>query len=178
MRRTEPMKYICRECGQEISDDAEFCYSCGALKKTAMAIDDTGVPVNEKSGVCPHCGFENKEGDAFCASCGKPIAPMMTAQVMIQRKLTTRDKIAIGLAVVPGIFSVFGLGHLVMKKYSRAFLYMAISAIWIYLYLFYIRTTGSMFFLWLMFEFFIYFRQSMEVIGLVYFKGPDNKRGP
>ena len=171
------VRYFCRECGQEIPADSDFCYSCGALKKTAMAVDDSGAVQQLKSGVCPYCGRENDEGSEFCGTCGKPLsAPAM--QIPIRRKLTGKEKIAIGLAVIPGVFSIFGLGHIALKKFSRAFLYLAISAIWIYLYYFYVRPTGSMLFLWMLFEFFVYFRQCMEVIGLVYFRGPDDKRGP
>lgn len=173
------MKYFCRECGQEIPGSEDFCYNCGALKKTAIAIDDSGSVVSEKEGACPYCGFENSAGEAHCASCGKPVAGgAMSAQVAFQRKLTGREKLAIGLSVVPGVLGVFGLGHVVMRRYSRALLYLAISVIWLYIYIFYVRSGGSSFFLWMLFEFFLFFRQCMEVIGLVYFKGPGNERGP
>ncbi len=172
------MKYFCRECGHEIPESEDFCYNCGALKKTAIAVDDSGSVVSEKNGACPYCGFENRDGAVYCASCGKPVGSAVPPQIALQRKLTLREKLAIGFSVVPGVMGVFGLGHIVMKKYSRALLYLVISIVWLYLYVFYVRSNEFSFFLWMLFEFFVFFRQCMEVIGLVYFGGPGNERGP
>jgi hypothetical protein len=45
----------CEICAADISDQAEYCPKCGAIR--------AGPP-------CPKCGYENAPGDSSCESCG------------------------------------------------------------------------------------------------------------
>ena len=178
------MRYFCRECGHEIEPGADFCYYCGALKSKAIALDDEGREVPQAyspDGVCPACGHKNVEGAVFCSECGRklesePQDGARMADPFAQpygpypvKTLTRKDYIAMFLAFVPGIVNIFGLGHLVMGKWSRAFMYLMISAVVLYLRFTVITATGTgayMFYWFITFA--IYFQQSMEVVRLVY----------
>lgn len=54
------MSYICKKCGNELTDDALFCSRCGE-KVTITAPK------------CPNCGRELSEYAKFCAFCGTKI---------------------------------------------------------------------------------------------------------
>lgn len=168
------MKYFCRECGREIPPDADFCYYCGALKSKAIAVDDSGRPAEQAPGTCPYCGTQNSEGSLVCSNCGRPLNGP-AAVPLVRKKLTKTDYLALILAAIPGAADVFGLGHFVMRKWSRGIMYLLISAIFIY-----IRwgstglSSGLMMVIWLL-SFFVYFRQFFEVVALIYM--PGNRGG-
>jgi TM2 domain-containing membrane protein YozV/ribosomal protein L40E len=80
----------CRNCGQEIPDQAEFCNFCG---QKALA----------GSRRCPSCGQETLPGAQVCAKCGANLLGE-------QKDLST----ALLLAIFLGIFGVdrFYLGYI------------------------------------------------------------------
>ncbi len=179
------MRYYCRECGHEIEPGADFCYYCGALKSKAIAIDDEGrevSPAYSPDGVCPDCGHKNVEGASFCSECGRrlsserPQEGAAMADPFAQpygpypvKTLTRKDYLAMFLAFVPGIVNIFGLGHLVMGKWSRAFMYLMISAVVLYLRFTVVASSGTgVYMLYWFITFAVYFQQSMEVVRLVY----------
>ncbi len=186
------MRYFCRECGREIEPGADFCYYCGALKSKAIAIDDSGRVVDQSAaanGVCPVCGHQNVEGAKFCSQCGQQLSQpsenagdingMYTPYTYTPKKLSGREYLALFLAFVPGMF-LFGIGHLAIKKYSRAFMYLAIAAVMIYLYATVISSGNGSSTLGLLFffvQFFIYFKQAMEVIQEIYKPEDDKGKG-
>ncbi len=115
------MIYICSQCGSQIPDDSDFCYTCGCMKSKALKMDDNGL-VSE--GVCHSCGAEVSPGDAFCGSCGAALV-----QLPPRVKVKKYGQVALLLAVLPGMFFIFGLGHFVLKSWSRGLMFLAMSAI-------------------------------------------------
>jgi len=172
------MRYICRECGNEIENGADFCYFCGGLKKNAIAIDDSGK-VTGSAPVCPSCGKFNSEGDEFCAYCGSKLNGMSETGYapIVPRKLNARDYVSLILGLVPGVMNLFGLGHLVQKKWSRGFMYLGISAIIIYVRWFTPGLSGFMLIMIEMLGLFLYLKQSYELFTIIY-SPQDKKEGP
>jgi len=160
------MTAICSECGNPIPDDLDFCPQCGALKKKAVNIDKDGNVVGNPE-VCMFCGSELRKGAQFCQSCGKPVSVSMPGMGMYRPKLTSRDYLAMGLAFLPGAFGLFGLGHLILKRWPRAAMYLAMSAVILYIEYgtFGLSSTDS--FLVEMLSFMIYLVQCMEIAALV-----------
>ena len=56
----------CKNCGQQIDDNAAFCTNCGFAKNTG-------------SKYCPNCGKEIVPGAAVCTNCGFALAPSAPA---------------------------------------------------------------------------------------------------
>ena len=117
------MMYICSQCGNQIPDDAEFCYYCGCLKSKALKMDDSG---HIETGVCHVCGEPVKGGESFCTKCG---AALVLERPMVPVKMDGRRIAALILATIPAFFNIFGLGHLVMKQWSRGFMFLAMTAV-------------------------------------------------
>ena len=117
------MKYICPECGSEIPEEDEFCTRCGCLKSKSIVTDDSG---NVDTTHCPNCGEPIVGNENFCGACG---APLIRNAVPVRMKTAKYAWLAFLLALVPGFFNIFGLGHLVLKKWSRGFMFLAISVI-------------------------------------------------
>ncbi|MBP7901867.1 MAG: TM2 domain-containing protein [Spirochaetes bacterium] len=67
---------FCRECGNQISNNASFCPGCG-------------VSAGKGSNFCPACASELSPGSEFCVKCGTKIV------------YATKSKLAAGLL---GIF--------------------------------------------------------------------------
>ena len=112
------MKYICHDCGYEIPEDMEFCPHCGCMRDKSTPVDDqTGMPL----GVCPSCGAKTNPGDSFCGSCG---AALPEVRVMVP-KMRKNGTLAIILGLFPGFFNIFGLGHLVMREWSKGAMFLA-----------------------------------------------------
>jgi len=82
------------------------------------------------------CGKELVPGAEFCSHCGArtkdseiPININRSRKV----KFTNLDFVAILLAVVPGLFNVFGLGQIIQRRWSKAFVYICATAIFLYI---------------------------------------------
>lgn len=116
------MTYICSECGSEIPDDMDFCPRCGCVKTKAFRMDGDGRLSHAR---CPGCGHENSPGDTFCGHCGERLQTVAVPMVRMRKNGT----LALILALIPGFFNVFGLGHLLMRSWSRGAMYLAISAV-------------------------------------------------
>ena len=116
--------HICSECGQTIPEDSDFCYYCGALKKKAFETDEKG---EVKTGVCHSCGSPVKPHENFCRSCGAAL--MTSSPIIMPLKLKKNAFLALILALIPGFFHVYGLGHLVLKQYLRGAMFLALSVI-------------------------------------------------
>lgn len=54
---------FCKNCGKQISDDANFCPCCGY-----GVLEDDGSH-------CPNCGAEIAADANFCSKCGKTLGP-------------------------------------------------------------------------------------------------------
>lgn len=152
------MKYICHDCGYEIPDGMDFCPRCGCMRSKSTPVDDsTGMPL----GVCPSCGASCNPGDAFCGACG---APLPQTRVMVP-KLRKYGSVALILALVPGFFNIFGLGHLVMRSWSRGIMFLAISVVLFYVNGFSLFSTS---FVMTLVCVMVYFYQAMDAIRIAY----------
>ncbi len=76
----------CRNCGNQMNDNAAVCVSCGAAKGTGMSY-------------CPNCGAQVQPGASVCLNCGVALTPSFDPA-------TQKSKLAAGLL---GIF-LGGLG--------------------------------------------------------------------
>lgn len=97
--------HVCTECGRVCDEDMDFCPACGSTK--GANIDPAFIPPEFKV-------VENPRGK------------------VIVRVSIVRIRLALMLSLLPGIIDIFGLGHLVMKKYLRAAALMACSAFYYY----------------------------------------------
>ncbi len=119
------MRYICHDCRNEIPDNMDFCPSCGCLRKKATLVDDRiGMPL----GICPSCGADIPPSSTFCGTCGKELPRMAYPQFKLQKHGT----LALILALLPGFFNIFGLGHLMLKEWSKGIMFLVISLVLFY----------------------------------------------
>lgn len=151
------MMYICSQCGNQIPEDAEFCYACGCLRSKALVLDDKG---NMDTSRCHMCGNPVGPGECFCGNCGAALV----LERGIPQKMDTRRILAMGLAIVPGFLNIFGLGHLVMRNWSRGFMFLAITIILSVICPFY-ESSSTMFILILRVGVFMY--QMMDIVRVV-----------
>ncbi len=175
------MRYICPECGGEIPEDSEFCHHCGRKRDNTIRLDESGHFVEPEKNKCATCGAEMSQNDAFCPNCGQPIS--RTQATAFRPKMVKYGWIGIALALsfgllgilpspaigpLPGLFSIFGLGHFYFKKWSRGLWYLFWTAL-----LFMIKYLDSEMSIWyqllyIVFFMFVYFMQAMEVITLAF----------
>ncbi len=71
---------------------------------------------------CIDCGADVPLGSNGCASCGSTVVRCMDSGTALRVSL-----IAKLLALIPGIFNFFGLGHLYLGKYRKAFMFLLAS---------------------------------------------------
>lgn len=148
------MTRICAECGSEIPEGSSFCYHCGRDAKDAYDIEDPGQGTYS-SRVCD-------SGCQTCSSCGP--GPY-SQSIVIRPRLVKNAWIGIILAVVPGFFNIFGLGHIFYRKWGRGLMYLVISVPLFYLE-YMVRLdpiSNSLIFLCTLA---IYFVQALEVLSL------------
>lgn len=152
------MKYICHDCGNEIPDDMDFCPRCGCLREKSTPVDDnSGMPL----GVCPSCGAKIGFGDAFCGACGAALPQVQ----MIRPKMRKFGGVAMVLALIPGFFNIFGLGHLLLKSWARGLMFLALTAIMFYVNGMSLFPTSFMLSL---ISVAIYFYQAMDIVRVIY----------
>ena len=84
--------HVCTECGHVSDEDMEFCPRCGSIK--GANIDEEQMPPGFKVVSSP-------------------------SGTIITRVDVRRIRLALMLALLPGIVDIFGLGHIVMGKYIR-----------------------------------------------------------
>lgn len=123
------IRRYCMECGSDVEPGAEFCYACGSRR--VIDVDSGSNRLIMEKGHCPYCGHDNSNDSMFCGACGKRIGVF---EYVGRRKagLTINDIFVLILALIPGFFNIFGLGHLAIRRYSRGAMYLVISAVYIY----------------------------------------------
>ncbi len=126
------MTRVCRGCGNEIPEGQEFCYECGAWADQAIIIDNRGgITYSE---MCLNCGKALPNGSEYCPYCGEKVPEAAPIEpVRVRRPWDVLDYLAVALAVIPGFFNVFGLGQIIQRRYSKAFIYISMTIILIYL---------------------------------------------
>ena len=135
------MRRICNGCGNEIEDGADFCYTCGAWAKNAFVLNDEGTVLY--SNRCLNCGGDLPREAEFCPYCG---AKADESQIRLRTRspgLSKTDVLAILLAVVPGFFNIFGLGQIVQRRWSKAFIFITLTIILLYLSPSFIGSTNT-----------------------------------
>jgi len=76
--------------------------------------------------ICGQCGTEIFDGEEFCYSCGNTGEPIECVHEPMNKQ---NEWIALLLALIPGIFDVFGLGQLYLRSYLKAGLFLAVSLV-------------------------------------------------
>ena len=104
------MMYICSQCGNQIPDDADFCYYCGCLKSKALRMDDNG---RIDTGRCHVCGEPVKGGESFCTKCG---AALVLERPMAPVRMDGKRIIALILPTVTALFNILRSRHFVMRQ--------------------------------------------------------------
>lgn len=169
------IRYICSECGNEISSESEFCYKCGNLKSKAFKIDDSGniqgmeipcsncgKPILEQAKFCKHCGIEiDVLTQTTTAGTTQNMPYNMTYRVPVLQKNGT---MAIVLSFIFAFIGIYGIGHLILKKWSRGFMFLAMSTVNWYIYV----SIGGPVTIIMIISLFIFFKQSMEITNLAY----------
>lgn len=136
------MTRICIGCGEEIPDGQEFCYRCGAWADKAVQLDDSGGIVY--SDMCPGCGKAVPSGSEYCPYCGTKVqGSAAVRQTVVRRPWDTRDYLSVAFAVIPGFFNIFGIGQIVQRRWSKAFVYITMTIILYYLKPSFSENTGS-----------------------------------
>ena len=101
--------FICNECGRVTQEsDAEFCHYCGSDKGTDV-----------EPAMMPQ-GYE-------------PISANGGGVIYADKSKLRRIPIALMLAFIPGLFDIFGLGHLVIGRWVKAIAFLALSGGFYYL---------------------------------------------
>ena len=155
----------CMECGSAVEPDADFCYTCGSRRIVDVRSSDNRILM--EPGHCPYCGHDNIPEAKFCASCGRRIGEFEHS-APTKTRLTSFDLLVIMAALVPGLFNVFGIGHLVARKYSRGVMYLIISAVFLYIRFASGTLSISTIILLEIIGVVIYLKQMMEIFAIVY----------
>ena len=110
----------CKNCGEEVKDEAKFCHNCGS-EIIVEEEDLTGTKY------CSNCGFEMPKTTKFCPECGTPTDK---APATVNSTVIKSDK-SPGLAAILSFFIV-GLGQVYLgltKKGIILFLAAVVSGI-------------------------------------------------
>ena len=154
------MRYICHDCGYEIPSDMDFCPRCGCLRTNATTVGDDGMPAD----ACPSCGAHIDRGAVYCPSCGNKVPEAVT----VMPRANKMGMAAIALALIPGIFNIFGLGHLVLKQWSRGAMFIALTVIILYMNGWQLFSSNIMIYL---ITLAVYMYQAMDIFRYVYIQG-------
>lgn len=88
----------CRNCGNEMNDEAVVCVKCG-------------VPAGKGTSYCPHCGAEVNPEAVMCVVCGTKFAEP-------EPEMSDKSKLAAGLL---GIFlGAFGVHNFYLGNTGKA----------------------------------------------------------
>ncbi len=99
---------FCKNCGQEMDNNAIVCVHCGCAKNTGASF-------------CPNCGAQTQPNMAFCTSCGGALSGGSMNSASGQQK----SKIAAGLL---GIFlGGFGVHNFYLGYTKKAVIQLVVS---------------------------------------------------
>ena len=94
--------HICTECGRVYQEDMDFCPHCGSTK--GGNVDPALIPPEFRIVDGPRGSYVVKQD---------------------VRKL----RLALALALIPGVFDIFGLGHLLLGKYLSGIGFLCCTAL-------------------------------------------------
>jgi ribosomal protein L40E len=173
--------YICSECGKEIPQESDFCYHCGSLRSKAYTLEyKAGQPPEERA--CPECGIENEPDIKFCRHCGVEMDAVKAQNVVRPRPagpfagngygyanqqvpvLQKGGGAAMLLSIIFGFLGIYGIGHLIMKRWSRGLMFLAMSSVNWYIYL----SVGFPPTFVMLISLMLFFKQSMEITNIAY----------
>ena len=83
--------------------------------------------------MCLNCGKELPKGSDFCPYCGTKVEGVQSTPVVVRRQWTLMDYLSIALAVIPGFFNIFGLGQIIQRRWSKAFVFICATILLLYL---------------------------------------------
>lgn len=89
----------CKNCGEELSEDAKFCKNCGS--EIVIEEDLSGTKF------CSKCGFEMPKSTKFCPECGNATSIVPKT---VNTAIINQDK-SPGLAAILSFF-IIGLGQI------------------------------------------------------------------
>lgn len=148
-----PMSVKCPQCGANIPEGVDACVICG----TAVTGDAKAVPkappmevdVNT-TGRCQNCGAVLKGGETFCGRCGFLVdAPFECRDCRTRigaedryctgcgrlvrpgklNRSSSRPIAALLLGLIPGLFSIWGLGQLFSLSIRKGLLFFALGLV-------------------------------------------------
>ncbi len=126
------MRYVCTGCGNEIPEGQEFCYVCGTWADKALKANDEGTVIFIPK--CVYWGEDLPIDAVVCPKCGaRTDRSHIDITAARGRKMTTRDYLALLLALVLGFFNIFGIGQLVQGRWGKAFVFICITLMLWYL---------------------------------------------
>ena len=123
------MTLVCSECGREIPEGMDFCPFCGRYSDTALRFDDQGRYIDDR---CHSCGAELEPDARFCIVCGAPVTQAIL-NFPGRPQMRKNGQLALIVGLIFGFFNIFGIGHLIMRNWSRAFMFLGITAILMYI---------------------------------------------
>lgn len=86
---------VCKNCGNQISDEAKFCKFCGSSSPDKSAASPGKF--------CRACGAQNAEGAQFCQNCGNQLAstrPAVTPTPPVQPAPAAKKKTGLIVTVI------------------------------------------------------------------------------
>ena len=146
------MSRICGECGWDIPDDMDFCPRCGSRATIEVGGQDGSAMM------CPQCGTPFTPGDSYCGKCGAQLSRVVP--MAVRARMRKHANLALMVALIAGFFNVFGLGHLILRSYSRGVMFLVLSVVIWYL------NGWSLFgsdFVMVMLTVLVYFYQAIDV---------------
>jgi len=125
------LRRMCTGCGSEIPEGQEFCYVCGAWTKNSLILDDDDQI--RYSDMCLNCGKALPNDSEYCPFCGTKVEEHHKETVSVRRPWTMVDYLSVILAVIPGFFNIFGLGQIIQRRWSKAFVFICATILLLYL---------------------------------------------
>jgi len=139
----------CPQCGESLADDLGFCPYCGQSVTGARKKEEAGAELNgaikretESKRDCPSCWKSNPQGAVFCGYCGLPMDAAnqcpgcrstinpgemfcthcgRMVRAPLPPKFSNLPTGAMLLALIPGLFSIWGIGHFFAGSLTRGF---------------------------------------------------------
>lgn len=99
----------CGNCGHLSPPGSDFCTYCG-------------LPLGDPR-QCPECHGPIRSLDRFCGKCGRVLRPERITRTSL------RPLAALVLAIIPGMLSIWGIGHLFAGKVRRGLAFLALGLV-------------------------------------------------